>query len=54
MIREPTNDSIEMRFTGDKALVLTDDVKFKFYCSTVSSTTGLDLLLLLLLPIIML
>ena len=36
VIRDPISKAIEMVFSETKPLVLTDDIKFKFYCSTVS------------------
>ena len=35
VIKEPTSNLIEVVFS-DEGLVLADDIKFKFYCSTVS------------------
>ena len=36
MIRDSGNDTTEIVFSKTKPLILTDDVRVKFYCSTVS------------------
>lgn len=42
VIKEPASDSIEIVFSQGGALILMDDIKFKFYCSTRSVPTGND------------